>query len=139
VSGAEAIVLRARALVGTRFRPQGRSREQGLDCVGVVMLAAGIPRDRLPDDYPLRGCAIDKAIDRASTELLALGFISLPLDQCRPGDVLVTQSGSQQLHAVVLTAGGYVHAHIGQRRVVETPGAVPWPPLAAWRAPIVEA
>ncbi|MGQ0660217.1 peptidoglycan endopeptidase [Sphingosinicella sp.] len=124
-----ATVARARALIGTRFRPQGRSAEQGLDCVGVVMMAAGIGRERTPDDYRLRG----SDIDAANAGLAAMGFVRLPSDRGEPGDVLVAKSGPGQLHAAVLTPGGYVHAHAGLRRVVETPGALPWPVLAAWR------
>ena len=39
----DGIVARARALIGTRFRPQGRSAAEGLDCVGLVALAVLSP------------------------------------------------------------------------------------------------
>lgn len=124
-----AIVGRARALIGTRFRPQGRSADDGLDCVGVVMMATGIARERAPDDYRLRG----GDIDQMNAGFAALGFVRLAPDRCKPGDVLVAESGPGQLHAAVLTPAGYVHAHAALRRVVEAPGALPWPVLAAWR------
>lgn len=126
---AAAIVARARSLVGTRFRPQGRSVDDGLDCVGVVAIAAGIAPERMPDDYRLRGGKVDPV----NAGLAALGFVQLPSDHGEPGDVLVASSGPGQLHAAVLTPGGYVHAHAGLRRVVETPGALPWPIVSAWR------
>lgn len=124
-----AIVARARSLIGTRFRAQGRSVEQGLDCFGVVVRAAGIDPKRAPDDYALRGGNLD-AVDAG---LIAVGFERVSPDQTEAGDVLVVRSAPEQLHAVVLTPSGHVHAHAGLRRVVETPAPVPWPVLSAWR------
>lgn len=48
------IAEEARALIGTRFRHQGRDPEVGLDCVGLVLAAhaaAGIEIEA-PADYP---------------------------------------------------------------------------------------
>jgi cell wall-associated NlpC family hydrolase len=128
-SEAAAIVARARSLIGTAFRAQGRSPERGVDCIGLAVIATGVEEVRVPDDYPLRGG--DPAQMDAVFE--ALGFARVPYDRREPGDVLVARSGPGQLHVVVLTADGYVHAHAGLRRVVEAPGALPWYPLAAWR------
>ena len=44
---------RARALVGTRFRAQGRG-VGGLDCVGVVLATFGLPLHLVRRDYRLR-------------------------------------------------------------------------------------
>jgi hypothetical protein len=49
------------------------------------------------------------------------------------GDVLLVQTGMGQHHFLVLVKGGFVHADAGLGRVVERPGSVPWPALAAWR------
>ncbi len=124
-----AIVARARSLIGTRFRAQGRSLAQGLDCIGVIVMAAGVDPKRAPDDYRLRGG--DPNVVNAG--LIAGGFERLSPDQAGAGDVLVVRSAPEQLHAVVLTPEGHVHAHAGLRRVVETPAPVPWPILSAWR------
>lgn len=126
---ADAVVARARALIGVRFRPQGRSAERGLDCLGVVMNATEIARDRVPEDYRLR----DGDVRRMNAGFARLGFSPLPADKAEPGDIVVANSGPGQLHAVLLTPGGYIHAHAGLGRVVETPGAPPWPVHAAWR------
>ena len=40
---------RARALVGTRFRPQGRS-ELGLDCIGLVVATFGLDPEEIRRD-----------------------------------------------------------------------------------------
>jgi lipoprotein Spr len=129
------IVARARALVGVRFRPQGRSPAQGLDCIGLAALASEVPMDRLRRDYALRSS--DPNVINA--EFDAFGFLRIAPDEAEAGDLLVVRAGPAQLHIVILTPGGFVHADAGLRRVVETPGTVPWPVAAAWRHPDHEA
>jgi murein DD-endopeptidase / murein LD-carboxypeptidase len=122
--GAEEIVARARALVGVRFRPQGRSRETGLDCVGLV--AAAIGATRVPRDYALRSAP------RARL-LAALDLYGRRVEPPRPGDVLAMETGPGQLHLGVLSETGLIHGDAALRRVVERPGPVPWQLLGAWR------
>lgn len=122
----EAVAARARRLVGVRFRPQGRSRAIGLDCVGLV--AAALRKRDVPSDYALRGGALaelEAALSEAGLRRI---------DLARPGDVLVLRAGPGQLHLAVSTGEGFVHAHAGLGRVVETPGQPEWPLLGIWRA-----
>jgi lipoprotein Spr len=131
---ADRIVERARALIGARFRPQGRSPERGLDCIGVVVMAAGIDTGQVRDDYGLRSSnpeELNDGFDKA-------GFVRIPPNVADDGDILLVRSGPAQLHVVVLTPLGYVHADASLRRVVESPGEVPWPILSAWRYPDIE-
>ena len=128
MSAGERVAAAARALVGVRFRPQGRSAETGLDCIGVVAVAAGVPIDRVPADYVLR---TDDA-KRMRAGFVAAGFAEAAGDG-EPGDVLIVRAGWGQAHVVVLTPGGFVHADAALRRVVEVPGAVGWPVVGAWR------
>lgn len=118
---------RARALVGARFRPQGRD-ERGLDCIGVVLAAFEVHSGSVRRDYSLRGEHLDEV--RAG---LREHFRPVPVPQIRPGDVLVMAAGPQQIHLGIRTAAGFVHAHAGIRRVVETPGTPEWPIVAAYR------
>lgn len=122
---AEALLARARALVGTPFRPQGRSAALGLDCIGLVAVAAEAERVRC--DYRLRGG------DPAELEegLRAAGFRAA--GSPRAADVLVMRAGPQQLHLGIWTGAGLIHADAGLRRVVERPGPPLWPVLGAWR------
>jgi hypothetical protein len=129
----EDIVARARALVGVRFRPQGRSVEHGLDCIGAAAVATGMVETRR--DYRLASADAEEVND----ELRRLGFIRVPSAGAGQGDILVVQPVPGRLHVVVLTSGAYVHADMRLRRVVEVPGAVPWPLLSAWRHPAHEA
>lgn len=118
---------RARALVGTPFRPQGRGAE-GLDCVGVAIATFGVPVESVRRDYRLRGEHEDEV--RA---FLASEFRRVPATQLRPGDLMLMRVAPDQLHLAVKTAPGFVHAHAQLRRVVETPGMPEWPILAVYR------
>ncbi|HEY0625482.1 MAG TPA: peptidoglycan endopeptidase [Allosphingosinicella sp.] len=121
----DAVAARARRLVGVRFRPQGRGRETGLDCVGLVAAALRVRCVR--SDYALRGGSLDELEAALRTARLTR------IDVVRPGDVLVLKAGPGQLHLAVATEGGFVHAHAGLGKVVETPGAPEWPLLGIWR------
>lgn len=116
---------RARALVGTRFRAQGRS-VAGLDCVGVIAATFGLEGVRR--DYALRG-------DHHAAMEQALGehFRRVPATQLRVGDAMLLRASADQLHLAVRTDAGFVHAHAGIRRVVETPGMPEWPLLGVYR------
>lgn len=114
----------ARALVGTRFRAQGRGSE-GLDCVGLALATYGIARGSVRRDYALRGAY------RAELEA-ELGRFFRRVRAARCGDLMLCAPAADQLHLAVKTDAGFVHAHAGLRRVVETPGAPEWPVLAVF-------
>ena len=63
----------------------------------------------------------------------AMGLQTVFPGEERAGDLLMVEAGPGQLHMIVMVPGGYVHADARLRRVVEAPGAPPWPVLAAWR------
>lgn len=127
----ERIVARARALIGVRFRPQGRSAELGLDCIGVVAMAMGVAEEGVRRDYSLHSNDPDEVND----ELDACGFIRIAPVAAAEGDVLLVRTGAVGLHVLILTDTGYVHADMRLRRVAEVAGKVPWPVLSAWRHP----
>ena len=111
---------RARALVGTRFRLQGRSTG-GLDCIGVVLETFGIDPKAVRTNYDLHRqdpLELDAALLRH--------FRWIPRKQLAPGDIMLMTVAERQLHLAVRTAEGFVHAHAGLRRVVETPGMPDW-------------
>jgi hypothetical protein len=49
------------------------------------------------------------------------------------GDVLVMNAGPGQLHLGLWSGTGLIHGDAGLRRVVERPGAPPWPVTGLWR------
>ena len=125
----EAVAARARALIGVRFRPQGRRPETGLDCVGAAAAAAGVPPGQVPRDYLLHG-GRPVEIEHA---LCDLGCRPVPEERIAPGDILLLQSGPAQFHLGIFTGGGLVHADGRLRMVVERPLPLPWPLVGAWR------
>ena len=116
---------RARALVGTRFRPQGRGRD-GLDCVGLVLATFGLPADFVRRDYRLRG-------DHEAEARAQLGRAFRRVSGLAAGDVMLMRVAADQLHLAVRTVAGFVHAHAGIGRVVETPGMPEWRLLGIYR------
>jgi len=120
------VAVAARALVGVRFRAQGRDPALGLDCVGVAVVAlrAGGVRVAVRGDYALRSARWNARDEPA-------GLVRC--DGCAPGDVLLLRVDETQLHVAVRSPSGIVHADAGLRRVVERVGALEWPVVAAWR------
>lgn len=121
-------VARALALVGTRFRPQGRDAATGLDCVGLAMAVFGVPVAAVRRDYRLRG-------DHGEELKVQLARFFRPVARGagRPGDLVVSAVAEDQLHLSICTGGGFVHADARLGRVVETPGDPPWAFAGAYR------
>ncbi|CDO36840.1 hypothetical protein [Novosphingobium sp. KN65.2] len=118
-------------LVGTRWKLHGRDPRHGLDCVGVLAVAAASCGQRvaLPNGYPLRSRRVPDPED--IVRQLSLEPASGP---CLPGDVLLLRPGPCQYHlAIAVGQRCIVHAHCGLRQVVC--GALPegWPTLGHWR------
>jgi hypothetical protein len=122
-------VAAARHAVGARFRLHGRDPVTGLDCVGLAVwaLSAGGFAGAVPSGYALRG-GDQEAVAALITDLGLVAVVG-----AGPGDLVLAVSGPGQLHLMILTEGGFVHADAMLRRVVERPGAVPWPVLGCWR------
>ena len=120
--------VRAAKLVGTRFRQQGRSAANGLDCLGLVLLSHRLASAEAPNDYRLRGEHRDAFLSKAER-----WFRKIPGRSGKPGDVLAMAPAKDQLHLGILTANGFIHADAKLGRVVETPGAPVWPVIATLR------
>lgn len=118
---------RARALVGTRFRPQGRDPQLGMDCVGLVLASYRLPVSAIRANYALRGTA--------RTEIEETGkpwFRRVPSSWAREGDLMLVQAATDVLHLGIRSNDGMIHAD-ARFGVVERPGASPWPVLAIYR------
>jgi murein DD-endopeptidase / murein LD-carboxypeptidase len=119
------IVARARACLGVRFRPHGRSVAHGLDCVGLAAEAFRI--QAVPAGYALRGGSV------AGIEAV-IGAVGLVKGEApETGDLLLCEAGPFQFHLAIMVPGGFVHADAGLRRVVEVPGRPRWPIVSCWR------
>ncbi|MDO7834942.1 peptidoglycan endopeptidase [Sphingobium sp. HBC34] len=115
-------MARARALLGVPFRLHGRSAA-GLDCVGLAALALG---RAAPGAYGLRS----GDVARAQGWLRDAGL--RPVADGGAGDLALVRPGPLQLHLMIGTGAGFIHAHAGIGRVVETPGESPWPVIGWW-------
>lgn len=122
------IAARARLAVGTRFRPQGRTPAEGLDCIGLVAFALGLEPGDVPRDYALRSSDPVRLGAELSRRLRPAGRGSP-----QEGDVAVYSPGLRQVHLGVVSAGTLVHADCGLMRVVERPLPAPWPLVELWR------
>lgn len=116
---------RARGLLGTRFRPQGRDARSGVDCLGLAALAFDV--SEVPADYRLRG---DHR--RRLCRGLEPDFRRISRRAAIPGDLLLFDVGRGQLHLGVKSGHGIIHAD-ARHGVVETPGSTAWPILCAYR------
>lgn len=125
MSGVE-IIARARACLGARFRPQGRSVAEGLDCAGLAAIAYALPEPAR--DYAMRG----EHGGRIGRSLAAAGLSEIAADAPAAGSLILLRTGPAQVHLAILTGDGFIHADASLRRVVEVPGAPPWPAIAAW-------
>lgn len=121
------IVERARSLLGTRFRAQGRDQQHGVDCLGLAMLAHDVDGTTIRRDYRLGG---DHR--RELMAGLAGRFRRVVRTQVRPGDLMLIRIAERQYHLAVRTDMGFVHADV-RRGVVETPGMPGWPVVATYR------
>jgi hypothetical protein len=124
---------RARAHVGTRFRPQGRDPRFGLDGVGLILCTFGLPADAVRKDYRLRGEHRDELLVE-----LERRFRRVPRSRIRPGDVLLLSVASDQLHLGIATGEGLIHADAKLGKVVEAPKLPCWPVVAAFRRRVRE-
>jgi len=117
-------LARARGAIGAKFRLHGRSVADGLDCVGLAGLAYGT---EVPRGYSLRS-------DDAQAVIAAVAAAGLVrVDDARAGDLVLFRAGPGQLHLAIASEDGVIHADASLRRVVERPGAPPWPELMRWR------
>jgi lipoprotein Spr len=129
---AESIVTAARACIGTRFRPQGRTAH-GLDCLGVILACADAVGISLqaPADYRMQGHCEELVKYRLTLQ----GFVQIHAVRARPGDLLLSYRTSQQAHFAIVTDRGIVEADCGLRRVVERPFQIEIPGTSLWRFP----
>jgi len=118
--------------VGAPFRLHGRDRSVGLDCVGLALLSLQAVRyiPVPPDNYRLAGPGRETIMKWAfQSELIE---IDKGLGR-QAGDILLVHPAPGRSHLLVATASGFVHAHLGCRKVVKVRGDGEWPIAIQWR------
>ncbi len=123
------ISARAAGHIGAPFRLHGRSTVGGFDCIGLAVDAlacVGFDAAIFPD-YALRGQFEERVFAFFDSPAFA------PALSLEAGDFLLVRTAPRQLHLMIASAGGFVHAHAGLGRVVLTPAPSPWPIVGQWR------
>lgn len=103
----EAIVARARAQLGKRYRFGGERPEEGFDCSGLIRYVMS---------------AFDLSLPRTAA-LQALMGREVPRDPAsmRPGDLLTFGNGKRITHiGIYIGNGRYIHASSGSGRIIES-------------------
>lgn len=122
------VVAAAREALGAKFRLHGRSVADGLDCVGLAGLAlrGGGWVGEIPSGYALRS----GDADGVAAAIAAAGLVP---GTGGAGELLLLRVRAGQLHMGIASEDGLIHADALLRRVVERPGALPWPVAGRWR------
>lgn len=119
---------RAKALIGTPFRLQGRDPGIALDCVGLVLCAFELPHDTVSRCYGRQ---------RHDLHLVDVGFAKhfrrVSPKASQTGDVLVLRCGPNKLHLGVASEGGLIHADAVLGRTVCRPWPTEWPIARVYR------
>jgi cell wall-associated NlpC family hydrolase len=122
----DALIASARALLGVRFAHQGRHSAHGLDCLGMLLVAAeraGIViggQSPLALSTPNYGTRPDTAMLRAELERWLA-----PVAEAQSGDVLLLDVQGDPQHLALVTDYpqegelGMIHAYAVARKVVE--------------------
>lgn len=112
------ILETAEGCVGAPFRHQGRSKELGLDCLGLIILCAheagytNVPDDRT---YNIRVTGHDL---RAT---LTKYCRKKPLAEAKPGDIFLMAMRDEIIprHVGIFTGTHVIHATLRRRKVVK--------------------
>lgn len=138
-------VAEARALLGVRFRHQGRDARYGLDCLGLLLVVAERVGLRFGGVAPMAldrrdyGSRPDTALMQATLET----YLARRVDGPCPGDVLLLKVEGVPQHLALVSdypqAGvlGMIHAYAPARAVVEHRYDAAWQAAthAAYRLP----
>ncbi|MEM6681144.1 MAG: NlpC/P60 family protein [Pseudomonadota bacterium] len=115
-------IAAARLCLGTRFRHQGRSPAHGLDCVGLIIVAAR-SAGREVHDMRAYGRQPQPADFARYIKKNALSSADTP----SPGAIGLFSFGAGPQHAGIFTDIGIIHAYAPARKVIEHGFRDPWP------------
>lgn len=122
-STSQRLINAARSYLGTPFRHQGRRPGKGLDCVGLILVAAREAGVDL-EDYPGYGRQPQSVV---MGEVLAERLEIILPARLRPADVLWLHFGSDPYHLALYTERATLIHALAERGVVEHGFRPPWP------------
>lgn len=135
------VVACARTWIGTRFHHQGRAKNVGCDCAGLVI---GVAQELNLSDFDITGYARLPAGDFLKC-LCDKHMTRIPLRDIQFGDVVLMRFADHPQHLAIV--GDYngqelsiIHAYAPSKKVVETRFDNAWwlRTVAAYRLPGVE-
>lgn len=111
-----AVVAEARNWIGTPYRHQGRRRDVGCDCLGLVLGVWQALYGRLPETPPAYGMLGDYGLGESLIEGAARHMERLEPGEARPGDLLAFRWKAElpARHFGILSAENrFIHAYQG--------------------------
>lgn len=120
---ARAVVAAARALLGTRFLHQGRTR-RGIDCIGLIVLAFAAVGVVLDDRTDYGRLPADRKLEQALTDNLGPSRgRPRTLADLRVGDVVSMAWGGEAAHVALVVDHpeglGLIHTWSASNKVIE--------------------
>tara|TARA_R110002033_G_scaffold26757_12_gene61178 strand:- start:47703 stop:48116 length:414 start_codon:yes stop_codon:yes gene_type:complete len=111
----EDVVCQARTWLGTPFHHQGRLKDIGVDCAGVVV---GVAAELELSAFDTNGYG--RRPDSRELEHICEGQMRrINLEDAQPGDVYLIEVDGQPQHLAFATDIGMLHAYAPARRVIE--------------------
>jgi len=110
------IIDTARTYLGTPFHHQGRLKNVGIDCVGLIICVA---HDLNLTDYDYTTYA-HQPDGKTMTEILSREMIKINPDEVLPGDVLYFAFDRDPQHVAIVSDIGIIHAYSQVRKCIET-------------------
>lgn len=111
----QAFVDTARTCIGTPFRHQGRLKDAGLDCIGLViwtMKTLGI------SDYDYTTYSMMPPADLMA-QIMSEKLVIIALADACPGDLYRFDVGGEAIHVGIATDVGVLHAVQARDGIVE--------------------
>ncbi|WP_169545017.1 C40 family peptidase [Sneathiella aquimaris] len=127
------LIETARKWIGVRWVHQGRSRQQGVDCVGLCHCVATECGISVPD---IQGYS-RRQDGSALMALLNTSLASIPVRAAGVGDIAVFKDMGYPVHMGILSCQSgtatVIHAHARRRQVLEEALAPYGQPFACFR------
>lgn len=112
----------ARKCIGTPFVIHGRAPGIGMDCVGLIIVAARA-QESFPEDFDFNSYRVVTA-NSTMVDQFKLHFKEIDVGESGPGDFGIfkvrRRKNADYSHAGILTNRGLIHACMSAGKVVET-------------------